>query len=260
MNAAMLMLLSFAAVSPAEYTQANAAYTAQRYNEAVQQYEAIMAQGAADAPLFYNLGNAYFRQGQLAPAIANYERALQLDPRMREAEANLKYALAATSRNLARPLRDRWEESLLFWDDRLRPGEVRWLALACWAGAWAVLLWRAADRRRYQVSAAVLLFLAAGALTASLYAKSYPMPLAVAMQDDLEVRTGANPADTVRYTLKAGDRVRVETEDNGWLRVATVDGERGWAPADAFVQTGPPYLAPPAVPAPDSVPTQGAAP
>jgi len=239
----LIALLGAVPLGPA-FDEANRAYEATDYAGAVRQYEAIVATGAADAELFYNLGNAYFRLGQVAPAIANYERALQRDPRLAPAQANLRYALAATERNLARPLRSRWEEGLLFWDDSLRYGEVRWLAILCSGAFWAALLWRAIKRHRFQIPVIIVSLLAAGAFMTSLYSKSYPLQLAVAAQPELKVRTGANPADTERYTLAPGDRVRVETQSNGWLRVATVDGERGWAPAEAFVLVGPPYAAP----------------
>jgi tetratricopeptide (TPR) repeat protein len=243
----LLSLIALLGAMPlgSAFDEANRAYESNDYAGAVRQYEAIVAAGAADAALFYNLGNAYFRLGQVAPAIANYERALQRDPRLEPAQANLRYALAATDRNLARPLRSRWEEGLLFWDDALRYGEVRTLAMLSWAAFWAALLWRVIKRHRFQIPVIIVALLAAGAFMTSLYSKSFPLPLAVASQPELNVRTGANPADTVRYTLAPGDRVRVETESNGWLRVATVDGERGWAPAEAFVLVGPPYAAPP---------------
>ena len=244
-------VMAAAPTGPA-FDEANGAYNAQQYDQAVRQYEAVAAAGVAEPVLFYNLGNAYFRLGQVAPAIANYERALQLDPRMALAEANLKYALAATERNLARPLRPGWEESILFWDDRLRYAEVRWLAIVAWVGLWAALASRLIVRHRWQFPVIILLALASGAFGTSLVSKSRPLLLAVAAQPEVSVRTGANPADTVRYTLRPGDRVRVETESNGWLRVATVDGERGWAAKEAFVLVGPPYA--PAAPAPPASP------
>lgn len=219
----------------------NAAYEQGNFAEAVAHYEALAAENYADPVLFYNLGNAYFREGNVAGAIANYERALQLDPRMALAEANLRYALAATPRNMARPISSRWEETLLFWDDSLRTAEVRVLALGTWIAFWGMLFWRLLDRRKGQVLLAGILLAAAAGFMVSLYAKSTPLQLAVAAPAEVNVRTGASEADTLRFTLKTGDRVRVETESDGWLRVATVDGERGWAPADAFLRVGPPY-------------------
>ena len=40
--------------------------------------------------MFYNLGNAQYRAGDLGRAILNYERALALEPQHPEAEANLR--------------------------------------------------------------------------------------------------------------------------------------------------------------------------
>jgi len=237
-----LLVLFSALAAPPAFEQALAAYDAQRYDEAVQQYEALVAEGAADPVLFYNLGNAYFRLENLAAAIANYERALQLDPRLGAARTNLERAVSATKRKLARPLAPGWQESLVPWDERLRKDEVRMLALMCWAAFWSVLFWRVMNRRKGQAILAAVLLAAACGFIVSLYAKSYPVHLAVANRDELEVRTGANPADTLRFTLSTGDRVRVEATDGEWLRVATVDGERGWAPAASFVQVGPPYV------------------
>ena len=42
--------------------------------------------------MFYDLGNAYYRLGNFGKAILNYERALALEPRHPEAQANLRLA------------------------------------------------------------------------------------------------------------------------------------------------------------------------
>lgn len=234
-----------ALVAAPQMDQAQQSYDAGRFTEAAAQYESLIAQGYADPVLFYNTGNAYFREGNVAAAIANYERALALDPRMAQAEANLKYALAATPRNLARPLAGGWQEGLLFWDDSLRVGEVRTLAILAWCAFWGVLFWRVLAPRKGQLLLAGILLAASLGFIVSLYAKSTPPELAVAQAQEVQVRTGASDSDTVRFVLKTGDRVQVETEREGWLRVATVEGERGWAPAESFVRVGPPYAAPP---------------
>ena len=47
--------------------------------------------GGSSTTLYYNLGNAYYRQGNLGKAIVNYERALKLDPTNADARANLEF-------------------------------------------------------------------------------------------------------------------------------------------------------------------------
>ena len=68
---------------------ANQLYTAGHYAEAIQLYEGQVARGVQDSALFFNLGNAYFQQGDLGRAVLNLERAAQLNPRDADIQINL---------------------------------------------------------------------------------------------------------------------------------------------------------------------------
>src|SRR5690554_4764230 len=76
--------------------KASEAYRRQDYRESTALYEALVAKGIAkdriSAQLYYNLGNAYFRDNQLGKAILNYERALLLDPGDSDIRHNLRFA------------------------------------------------------------------------------------------------------------------------------------------------------------------------
>ncbi|MEA3336529.1 MAG: tetratricopeptide repeat protein [Chloroflexota bacterium] len=73
---------------------ANQLYRSGHHSESAQLYEQLVEQGARDSGLFYNLGNAYFQQGDRERAILNYERALQLAPRDADIRHNLDLARA----------------------------------------------------------------------------------------------------------------------------------------------------------------------
>lgn len=72
-------------------TRADSAYSADNYLLAEQLYLKALEVGGSSTTLFYNLGNAYYRQGNLGKAIVNYERALKLDPTNADARANLDF-------------------------------------------------------------------------------------------------------------------------------------------------------------------------
>src|SRR4030081_1101415 len=74
------------------FAKANQAYAEARFQEAAEGYESLVQAGHWNAALFYDLGNAYYRLGSFGKAILNYERALTLDPRQPEADANLRLA------------------------------------------------------------------------------------------------------------------------------------------------------------------------
>lgn len=60
--------------------EAESAYTKEDYKKAIELYEGLLETYGESADIYYNLGNAYYKSNQVAPAILNYERALLLDP------------------------------------------------------------------------------------------------------------------------------------------------------------------------------------
>src|SRR5438477_9487497 len=116
------------------FAKANTEFAAGNFKAAIADYEAVVGSGAWSANLFYDLGNAYFRNGDFGRAILNYERALALEPHHPETQANLRIA-----RDEARAL-------------ELRP-------------SWAERYLRFATLNQYTIAAAVLFWVAAFSIT-----------------------------------------------------------------------------------------------
>lgn len=229
-----------------EFQAANKAYDGKNYVEAVQGYERIIASGAHNAGVFYNLGNAYYQAGRLGPAIANYERALALQPAFRQSTENLNKALSETKNKLPKPLRAPWQQALLFWDASLTYRAALALAVVAWLGFWILLAARLITRVPYSRAIAVLLCSLAMLSGLSAWCKAHPVSLAVGADASAPVRYGTTDTDPVRFELAAGDRVAVEEQAAGWLRVRSVDGVRGWVREGQVCFVGPPYLPAPA--------------
>lgn len=71
--------------------QADSAYTADRFINAIELYERAIAEDGISSDIYYNLGNAYYRAGKLGKSIVCYERAIILDPTNVEAINNLDF-------------------------------------------------------------------------------------------------------------------------------------------------------------------------
>ena len=71
--------------------QANEAYQAKKYNEAVNLYLQIVNNGNEGAVLYYNLGNAYYKCKEPAKAVLWYERALRLSPNNEDIQHNIAF-------------------------------------------------------------------------------------------------------------------------------------------------------------------------
>ncbi|NIA12899.1 MAG: tetratricopeptide repeat protein [Nitrospiraceae bacterium] len=227
------------------FERAVQAYEADDYGTAIQLYEQLVAEGVEDPAVFYNSGNAYYRNGDIGAAIANYERALQLAPRFENARENLDKAVRDTQQRLSKPLPSVWEQSLLFWHYGMKRSTTYRIAAVLWCLFWGVLALRQWRPLRYTRRAALLLAVLGGAFAASAWAKAHPVTLAVAHAESVPVRYGTHDDETLRFELRAGDRVTVDRRQGGWARVTTVDGERGWVHEDAMMFVGPPYLPPP---------------
>ena len=91
MNLLIILLISL-------FTEANTQYANGNYAEAATIYQQILNDNATSADplpsaeIHYNLGNAYFKQGELAQSILAYERCLRLQPTHKDAKHNLLFA------------------------------------------------------------------------------------------------------------------------------------------------------------------------
>lgn len=78
-------------------TKANAdgEYIKKNYYQAIKDYEELLKQGKS-ADIYYNLGNAYFRNQDIPRAVLAYERAHKLAPGDRDINFNLDFARSHT--------------------------------------------------------------------------------------------------------------------------------------------------------------------
>lgn len=241
MTAAILMLTLGAGAYDEMFDKGVEAYYQGDYQGSVESFEQLITQGVEDPAVFCNLGNGYYRLGKVAPAIANYERALRLDPSSADVRANLFRAVERTERRLSKRAPLDWEQSLLFWHYGLSKPAVFRLSLAFWTLFWGLLALRQFKRIRFlRRGSAVAGFLAL-LLAISVWSKSQASGLAVANAPRVPVYSGNNEVDIVHFELYEGDRVYVETRGDGWAKVETANGERGWARERYLIFVDPPY-------------------
>jgi len=72
------------------FEKANNHYSAEEYSAAIEIYEDII-KNFDHEDIYYNLGNSYFRVGDIGNSIWSYEKALELSPRDADINFNIKY-------------------------------------------------------------------------------------------------------------------------------------------------------------------------
>ncbi|MEZ4827414.1 MAG: tetratricopeptide repeat protein [Bacteroidia bacterium] len=118
------------------FSDANEAYAAEKFEEAVQLYEAILSQGMESAVLYFNLANAHYQLQHTALSVLNYERALEIDPGFEDARVNLQLANLRVKDNIKPIPGFAVSEKIRNFIHSYSSGQWAWVAI--------VLLWIAA--------------------------------------------------------------------------------------------------------------------
>ncbi len=228
-------------ISPVEaMLVANQAYEAGDYLQAAAGYEAIIRYGVHNSDVYYNLGNAYFKHGDLGRAILNYRRAYRLDPRDTDILTNLSIARAQTVDRLEATDERTLANLVQFAEEWLTLREAAFLALFLWIilcglAILAIVLPR--QRRLWIIGiAAVGLFLVTGLLSiTNRYYTEQRNPPAVIVAQQVDVTSGPGGADQylVEFDLHSGAEVSLLESRPGWRRLTLPGNLQGWVPEEA---------------------------
>jgi tetratricopeptide (TPR) repeat protein len=236
------LVLAQAPLSPTEaMLRANQSYETGNFREAAETYEAIIEAGVRDSTVYYNLGNAYFKQGDLGRAILNYRRAQALNPRDADITANLKIVRAQTADQIDASAEGTSANLIQVAEEWLTLHEAALLALVLWLliGLFALLsVLRPRWRRPCGMGMAVLaVFLVIGLVSmASRYYREQRYPPAVVVASEANVTSGPGTADQylLEFTLHPGTEVRLLESRPGWRRIALPGDLQGWVAEEAI--------------------------
>jgi TPR repeat protein len=87
-----LSAVGFAQTEQNHLKKANDFYSKEKWDSAIASYEKVLNAGKESADLYYNLGNAYFKNKLIGKAIWNYELALKFNPNHADAQNNMAIA------------------------------------------------------------------------------------------------------------------------------------------------------------------------
>jgi tetratricopeptide (TPR) repeat protein len=227
--------------SPAEVMLvANQRYEIGNYDEAIAGYEAIIAAGVRNSDVYYNLGNAYFKQGDMGRAILNYRRAQQLDPPDADIAANLALARTQTVDKLEVPPEGVLINIVEIAEEWLTLNQAALLALGLWflmCVAFVVAIFQPRWRRLSagtMAILAILLLIGLMSMANRLY-KETQSPPAVIIAPQVDVTSGPGGGDQylVEFELHAGAEVRLLESRIGWRRITLPGNLEGWVPGEA---------------------------
>ena len=246
----MFFLQSHVAAQSSDAAQqmltANQLYEDANFVDSTNAYQQLAGQGYTNVRLYYNLGNAYYKRGDLGRALVNYLRAQRLSPRDADVKANLELARSQTVEQLdlkRAPLFTRLSLVTVPW---MTFNETALAIVATWylvAISFAVLVLTRRRKLRKAVFSLVLVFLVMFGSAAIVFgSRSYAVASGdrgVIVVKSAEFSSGPGNSYRRLSTLHEGAEARVLDRRGSWAKIELFDaGRQGWVEARAVETVG----------------------
>jgi tetratricopeptide (TPR) repeat protein len=212
---------------PSLFEEANRLYEQGKYPEAASHYESIVKAGRNSAGVYFNLGNAYFKQGELGRALLNYRKAEALAPRDPDIQANLRFTRdrVAGSVSIRPSLLHRALNYFTLNELAYFIGPLFWV----WAALFCAIRIRPSLKstlRTAQILTGTILILSLCFLAASFLAKRQRAVIVLARQ--ATIRLGPLPESQAAFTATDGAELRLLGSRPDWFQVSDRSGRTGW--------------------------------
>ena len=221
-----------------EVARENPTQAVQLYRQAETDFLALREAGVRNAALEYNLGNVYFRLGDLGRAILHYRRAAALNPGDERLTANLRYARDRVEPRIAPSGESRLAQQLLFWHYGTSPAQRFWALIALTAAGWlSLFVWLRWRQRGVLIAGLVGAVAALAAGTSLLWQMHdqahYPQAVIVGNETPLRLGRGEGSDLALKQPLGPGVELRILQQRGDWVEVRLPNDQTGWLPAAA---------------------------
>ena len=233
----LITLLSFANAFASDSLQVRAekCYTSKNYKGAIEAYNSYIKQGYTSYKLYYNIGNAYYKNNEIGKAIYNYELAHKLNPNNEDVKNNLRIANQKTV--------DKIESKENFFLGAIKSGLVNYLTTSGWAwlsiGSLVVCLGLAFlffvtgsifTKRLSFFLSIISLVVFIGSMVLGFSALHSKQQISFAIITTRESRIFEEPSLTSKskFSLHDGTKVSVIESNNNWTNIKLENGNEGW--------------------------------
>ncbi len=223
--------------------KANQHYTSEEYKLAIESYEELLNTDVESAELYYNLGNSFYKTGQVTKAILNFERAKLLAPSDEDIQFNLVLAnqhVVDAIEPLPRVFFVRWWNSitnLTSVDNWAKISVISFVLFLILAGFFVFT--RSVATKRFTFWIGILFILVA--VFSFNFAASQKKQLtqhdyAIVTQPSITVKSSPSETGTDIFVIHEGLKVQVKDSLGVWREIRLADGNQGWLPANSIEQ------------------------
>ena len=217
----------------------DAAEAKQSFAEATQKYQSLVDSGIQNSKVFFNLGNACLQSDSVGRAIANYHRAIDLNPFDFQSRQNLHRAqtMVQNENEEIKSSEYAWfQETSATFSNGLHSisGTALTVAWFCfWSLMASALFYPIWKMKTLMTAVTFALLILCGSMVAR-HHKAEKTAVAVIIADDVAMHTGNGKsfAALPGSGLSQGMSVKVLQKRGNWLQVRSSDGAEGWIESD----------------------------
>lgn len=217
------------------FDEANLLYQQGKYEQAIDNYQNIIDEGLESGPLYFNLGNAYYKLNQLGAARLNYERATEFLKNDEDLEENinlLKLRLVDQIDPTPKFILNVWWDQIV---DFIVIDGLIWIVAGLFWLVIVVFSIRYYYRSRGRGDRLNLIFMSVMTLfilfTLISVQKIYNLETeqyGIIMKSTVTSLAEPKPGATEVFILHEGTKIKIERIANDWFEIRLEDGKTGW--------------------------------
>ncbi len=212
------------------FYKANSLYEEGRYDEAIKVYSGLIEQGFESGNLYYNIGNSYFKLGNLGKAILNYERANKIIPGDSDLKSNYNFAISRVLNPVSAKAVPFYKKMTALYNGLSIDGLTVLLSVIFITMLLFVFIFFIVKPDvRYKTAAFVILIvfflITLNTLIERINADNR---VAVLISESSDATFEPIENATVHFTIYEGATIHIVQEKKDWIKVRRQDGKIGW--------------------------------
>jgi tetratricopeptide (TPR) repeat protein len=223
------------------YFKANVAYTNQYYANAIDLYRQIIDLGYESADVYYNLGNACFKNNDFPSAILYFEKARKLEPNNDDILFNLQIANTKIIDKIE-PVPELflkvWWRSFFniftadIWAKFSVTGFILFFVLLAFYLLSKILVIR--KIAFYSGLGLLLMTMITFGIAWSKYSTAKNLNEAIVFSPTITVKSSPSPNSVDLFVIHEGSKVKILDHVGEWYEIRIASGSIGWLPTEAL--------------------------